>query len=528
MFPTKSFDPAAVAFDLGDAAVNQAIDRLERVRDLEKSRRQDINAAEITSLNAELALRTEQRDELREAIRRTPKPDASLRESRAWYVVIAAILSLAGFAFAHLALAPFGIRWEVWPIAIALSVVCAYATDEALERCACERLVMAAALVSFAMSLSGLFVMALVRGDLLILFLKNAMASGTFDTSAPAGGDATQFYLGAAWKLRLFFALLAVSMELATGLAIYGVRKIAVPPPSGLGALRQQEQLVEAEMLRLLHRVEFLKREAEIFGNEFTRDFYLGLIKGAARRSSKHIGPLLGMALLATASLTPRLSAQTLNVAVGVDLSLTSASRNYDGHREHEKNIEGAARLIETLPAAARFRIMGISDQSFSRPLMLLEGQIPADRGQLELIDRIAIAERAYADQVRQVLRATPPTYRETDVIGFLLVAAELLNETPRGRKILVIFSDMRHSAPPPNLEAPAVVPVASALRTVERQNLIANLRGVDVYVYGAHAANKDVPYWQSLCAFWSRYFAQSGAALKSFSMMRDVADMAH
>jgi hypothetical protein len=84
----------------------------------------------------------------------------------------------------------------------------------------------------------------------------------------------------------------------------------------------------------------------------------------------------------------------------------------------------------------------------------------------------------------------------------------------------------MRHSAPPPNIEAPAVVPVASALRTVERQNQIADLRGVDVYAYGVHAARKDVAYWQSLRAFWTQYFAKSGAVLKCFSMMRDVTDL--
>jgi hypothetical protein len=172
--------------------------------------------------------------------------------------------------------------------------------------------------------------------------------------------------------------------------------------------LRQQVQLVETEMLRLLHRVEFLKREAEIFGNEFTRDFYLGLIKGAARRSAKHIGPLVGMVLLGMACLTPPLTAQPPSVAIGIDLSLTSASKNYDGRLEHEKNTEGAARLIQTLPVGTWFRVVGVSAQSFSRPLMLLEGQIPADRGPLELIDRIDIARRAYADQVRRVLRATP------------------------------------------------------------------------------------------------------------------------
>jgi hypothetical protein len=84
----------------------------------------------------------------------------------------------------------------------------------------------------------------------------------------------------------------------------------------------------------------------------------------------------------------------------------------------------------------------------------------------------------------------------------------------------------MRHSAPAPNIETPRVVPVASALRMVERQNQIADLKSVDVYVYGAHAADKDVAYWQSLRTFWTQYFAKSGATLKDFSMMRDVVDL--
>jgi hypothetical protein len=44
--------------------------------------------------------------------------------------------------------------------------------------------------------------------------------------------------------------------------------------------------------------------------------------------------------------------------------------------------------------------------------------------------------------------------------------------------------------------------------------------------VYGVHAAGKDTQYWQSLRAFWGQYFAKSGAALKCFSMMRDVPDL--
>jgi hypothetical protein len=528
MFPGKEFDASMVAFELGDAAVNQAVDRLERVGGLEKRRREEVNAAEVTSLSAELALRTEERDELRAEVRRTPRPEPIVRRSRIWYVAVALVLVIAGFSFAHLALSPFGLGWQVWPYSVALAVVCAYATEETLEKCDCHRLVVAAAVVSLVTSLAGLIIMALVRGDVLALYLKSATAAAVTDGGASASAlYAVRFYETAAHELQLFFALLAVAMELATGLAVYEARKIGVSPAVGALALMQERlRFVEGEMVALLRRIEFLKREPAMFELQFTRDFYLGLTLGAARRTLRRAGPWAG-ALLLVALAAPRPAlAQPLNAVVGIDLSLTSAARNYDGSLEHGKNVDAAALVVGRLPAAARFRVIGITDQSFSRPLVLLAGQLPKDRGPLEFIDEVAVARKRFAAEMLAAGRATRAKYPETDVIGFLLVAGDLLRESPQSRTALVMFSDMRHSAPPPNIELPAVVPVAAAITTVERQHQIADLRGVDVYVYGVHAVGKDVAYWQSLRAFWTQYFARSGAALKCFSMMRDVTDL--
>jgi hypothetical protein len=524
MFPKKEFDPSAVAFELGNAAVNRAVDHLELVCGVEKRRREEANAPEIKGLGAELALRTEERDELSDQIRRTPRQVPLRPQSRLWYVAIALLLGVAGFSFAHLALAPFGLGWETWLYSLAVATVCAVATDEVLEQCGREKLVTGAAAVSFMAGLGGLFMMALVRGDILLLYLKNAMSAGAPDAAPLGGMDAVRFYEAAAGKLRLFFALLGVAMELSTGLAIYKARRIGPRLPDALAALEKRLRLVEMEMITLLHRIEFLKREPDIFENQFTRDFYLGLIQGAARRTSKHLGPLLG-AFLCVALFAPALRAERLDAVIGLDLSLTSAVKNYDGSLEHAKNVESAARLIEGLPAGARVRIVGITDQSFSRPLVLLSGEIPEDRGPLAFIDRTLVARRRLAQGTRDLGRTAPPKYAQTDVIGFLAVAADLLHAEPLGRKVLVIFSDMRHSAPPPDIESPRLVPVAAALLAVEARHQIADLRTVDVYVYGVHAAEKDIPYWQSLRAFWERYFREAGAALKSFSMMRDVPD---
>ena len=525
MFPKKEFDPSAVALELGDAAVNRAVDNLERVCGVEKRRRELLNAPDIKSLGAELALRTEERDELTDQIRRTPRPAPLPRQSRLWYVMVALVLGVAGFSFAHLALAPFGLGWETWLYSLAVATVCAVATDEVLEQCGREKLVTGAATVSFMAGLGGLLMMALVRGDILLLYLKNTLSAGVADAALAGSIDALRFYEAAAGKLRLFFALLGVAMELSTGLAIYKARRIGPRLPDALAALTNRLRLVEMEMITLLHRIEFLKREPDIFENQFTRDFYLGLIQGAARRTSKRVGPFLG-ALVCVALLAPSLTAQRLDAVVGLDLSLSSAAKNYDGNLEHAKNVDGAARLVETLPVGARVRVFGITDQSFSRPLVMLSGDIPDDRGPLAFVDRIETARRRLAAAMRDLGRNAPPKYPQTDVIGFLIVAGDLLHEEPRGRKVLVMFSDMRHSAPPPNIESPRLVPVAGALRAVEARHEIADLRAVNVYVYGVHAAGKDIPYWQSLRAFWEQYFAKAGATLKCFSMMREVPSM--
>ena len=524
MFPKKEFDPSAVAFELGDAAVNRAVENLERVCGVEKRRRELLNAPEIKSLGAELALRTEERDELTDQIRRTPRPNPLPQRSRLWYVAIAVVLGVAGFAFAHMALAPFGLGWETWLYSLAVATAFAVATDEVLEQFGCEKLVTGAAAVSFVAALGGLLMMALVRGDILLLYLKNTLSAGALDAVPFGGIDAARFYEAAAWKLQLFFVLLGVAMELTTGLAIYKARRIGPPLPDVLTALTERLRLVEAEMITLLHRIEFLKREPDIFESQFTRDFYLGLIQGAARRTSKHVGPFVG-ALVCLALLAPTLMAQRVDAVIGLDLSLSSAAKNYDCNLEHAKNVDSAARLALGLPAGARVRIVGITDQSFSRPLILLSGELPEDRGPLAFVDRIEVARRRLAAATRDLGRSEPPKYAQTDVIGFLIVAGDLLHEESGRRKVLVIFSDMRHSAPPPNIESPRLVPVAGALRAVEARHEIADLRAVDVYVYGVHAAGKDIPYWQSLRAFWEQYFAKAGATLKCFSVMREVPD---
>jgi hypothetical protein len=50
-----------------------------------------------------------------------------------------------------------------------------------------------------------------------------------------------------------------------------------------------------------------------------------------------------------------------------------------------------------------------------------------------------------------------------------------------------------------------------------------ANLREVYVYALEVEGADKTVSYWQSLQGCWAEYFRTSGAALTSYTVLREV-----
>ncbi len=206
-----------------------------------------------------------------------------------------------------------------------------------------------------------------------------------------------------------------------------------------------------------------------------------------------------------------------------MDYSATSKATGYDGNAAHGQNIAAAARIIASLPAGSRVTVSGISDQSFARPLILMTGEIPNNRGKLREYDQISAARNRLAATLLRVGPSIKPDFQTTDILGFLVAAGMAFRNTPHMRHVLTIHSDMRQSAPPLDIERARVVPVAAALATVDRQRLFAELSGVEVFIYGVHAVGKDIAYWQSLREFWTAYFDRCHATLRAFSMMRDT-----
>jgi hypothetical protein len=116
------------------------------------------------------------------------------------------------------------------------------------------------------------------------------------------------------------------------------------------------------------------------------------------------------------------------------------------------------------------------------------------------------------------------PNFKHTDILGALLTAEHIFSESPQAsRKVLVIFSDMRHSTAELDFESGSSVP--SFVQLKKRPNVVpvAALKAVEVYALGVDGAGKPIGYWQSLQKFWRGYFESAGAVLRTYSVLRDM-----
>jgi hypothetical protein len=149
----------------------------------------------------------------------------------------------------------------------------------------------------------------------------------------------------------------------------------------------------------------------------------------------------------------------------------------------------------------------------------------PGDPGYFE--ERLAASRRALLQAWLRRTKALEARFSHTDVLGALVLASQIFQAQPKGRKILVIFSDMRENAGNLNLDERNFQNARLSFNRYAEGRGIPDLHGVEVHVLGADNAGKSMPYWTALRDFWTHYLAQAGANLKSYSVLRDAPDLA-
>lgn len=274
---------------------------------------------------------------------------------------------------------------------------------------------------------------------------------------------------------------------------------------------------IEFERESLFHELAVLQNAPGVFVATFWRDFYRAMLNGVKSSAcSKFSILLLGVSLL----LPYRLWAAAPNVVVAVDLSASVAINDYDHRAEFQKNVAAVSRLLQSLPAGARVTILGITDQSFSQPALLLSAELSSDEGYFK--ERLAVARNDLVRAWQARSLELHAQFSQTDLCGALLVAAELFRQTPDTHKVLVLYSDMRHHTRVLDVESPSIIPVDAALARVGTEGLQADLRNVQVFALGVDNAHKSIRYWDALKQFWTAYFVRAGADLHAFSVLRD------
>jgi hypothetical protein len=485
----------------------------------ERQRIETANEPHTSAIRAKIALLQEEDRHLQERISKAPPAVEAAKRKRKmfYYWSIALLLSAATYIFAVLALEPYRLGWKAWLYCLGIAIVTPFLVDRVLELWASDKFIKVVQTGACLAAISSLVLIAVIRGDLLAQEMGNAAPAVVFNGDTPIAPQAeNSFYKETLILLRFVMACLALAMETGAGYAVYEARRWGT---SGENAAELHEKLVAVreEMIACGRELRLKENEAAHFEEQFWRDFSRSMLNGAKEAVKRVSLVLLFLAILGH---TRASAADRINLVVAVDLTASVSAVGPDSKAEFDKNLAAAGRLLAQIPAGTHITVLGITEQSFSQPYMLLSAELSPDEGYFK--ERLAAGRNQVVRAWQQRTVQLAARSKETDLLGAVTVASQLFQQDGR-RNILVIFSDMRHYTAALDLERPNSIAVAGAMAAAEKRRLIPNLKDVEVYVLGADGAGKTISYWQGLRDFWQAYFKKAGANVRTYTILREL-----
>ena len=508
---------------IGIEAANHVDRHSESYCTSERQRIETVNRPAILALRARVGqLQDEARDLEGRINQAAPPGTLTARKRKAIFrYAIAALLTIAAFIFSVLAFDPYQLGWKAWLYCLGIAIVTPFLVDRVLERWASPRLVDVLATVAGIAAIVSLILLAEIRGDLLAQQVTSTPTAviENADNPPPPATENT-FYDRTLGLLRLVMAFLAFAIEIGAGIALYEAGQWLSFTGEDATALRREHAAVRERMIAHGHEVWALENAGAAFEHEFWRDFYRSLLNGVKRGALQKL-------LLITLSLGILAHGQTYagdrtDLVILLDLSQSVAVKGQGSKAEFDKNVASITSILAALPAGAKVTVIGITDDSFATPYIILSGELSGDEGYFK--ERLAKGRATLTHVWQERSAPLAPYCAKTDILRALLVVSEEFHASPSGRrKVLVVLSDMRQATRALNLEHPSVVQTPAAMHQVANDRLLADLHGVEVYAEGVDGAGESVGYWQSLHDFWTAYFAQAGATVARYSALRGV-----
>jgi len=366
----------------------------------------------------------------------------------------------------------------------------------------------------------SLVLLAVIRGDLLAQQLVNSNPVVIFDDAQPAPPPPeTDFYRTTLVLLRLVMALLAIAMDFAAGLALHEAWRMASDSTENWGQLETRLTELLGRKITLAYEVTTLQNEPAVFVNRSWSNFYRTMLSHTMRSAMMKL--LLVAIAFSLITVRNAVAEPQLSLVIAVDLTKSVAVHAPGEPSEFQKNIDAVAKVLIKVPAGSHVTIIGITDQSFAQPDVLLTATVLDEPGYFG--ERLIAARNELVRTWKSRSQRLQPNFPRADILGALLIASQVFAEqlAPR-RKDLIIFSDMRNTTPELNLDSrEGVTQFSWAL--MKRTIPVVDLRGIGVQILGGDAASKSINYWSELRDSWTMYFTDAGADLRSYSVLRVI-----
>jgi hypothetical protein len=204
---------------------------------------------------------------------------------------------------------------------------------------------------------------------------------------------------------------------------------------------------------------------------------------------------------------------ETRLVMVFIDVSLSTLP----DRENYKKYID---LIVSRLEAGDRLMVSKILDLTIAEFEPIYDAKFPAfnmfSDNRTRYDKTISVMSAQIMATVDSVLDMRSKV-QKSEIVNSFLICDQVMRGWP-GKKSVVIISDMQESSSEFNFDTDHVTPayLKNVLATLKIKNRVPRLHGVEVWIAGAYA--KDTEQFFAVQGFWTRYVAETGAELRSYS----------
>lgn len=438
---------------------------------------------------------------------------ANFRQGIYFFVIFLAILACE-FALLRWCFAPYDFRVEGYILSLTLTLAASTALEFYLrylqnrdpEGYAKHRLSLV--FVSVVLFVASVLLLSFNRASLMSASKKAEGLESQVET-------ATRFYSHSAF-LYIAIVLAALAVILLSGILLQeALSRFTVSGP--VLRLNRLISRLENGITAAISKI----KEMEAFPQKATAEFERGRFFGPRPPVHPLLSPLgvliITLAIvLAIAVFASGEELQPSSTMLLLDMSGSAKGADYLEKTEFQKNALYVDEIIKKLEPGERFLILGITEKSFERPLIILDRTLSREIGYFS--EKVAKDKLNIMNEWKKI--NVQANAKATDIFGALQLAT-LLFDGVTGPKKLILMSDMRNTVNL-DLETPQLI-TDKIFPETERKGLIAELSTVQVWVIGVSTIDKSFSFWNSLRLFWTKYFEKAGAHLMAFSAERNI-----